>query len=62
MANIKTNTNQSDIINRKSWDEAQWLSFFQDRLSKMKSKREPYENLWEVADSTRSSASFYDNS
>lgn len=58
---IIKNSDQTDIINRHSWDKEQWQQYFRDRLYDMKAKREPFETQWRILDNTRNTVSFYDN-
>jgi len=54
-------TDKLDIVNRKDWDEAQWLSYFRDRLSDMKSAKWAASAKWDTVDNSMTNVSFYNN-
>ena len=52
---------QLDIVNQEQWGDEQYLSFFKDRLNKMRAKRGPFDTMWDNAENSITAVSFYDN-
>jgi len=52
---------RQNIIHSEEWNELEWLSYFQDRLSAMRSKKEPYNVLFTQYEQQETAISFYDN-
>ena len=50
-----------NIIKSKDWWELEWLSYFQQRLSEMKSKKEPFDRLFTEFELQETAISYYDN-
>lgn len=53
--------NNLDIANSAEWSDNQWFVFARDRLVKMRSKRAPFDKLWDEYETQVNSVSFYDN-
>ena len=51
----------TNIIHCDDWDELQWLSYFQDRLSAMRSKKEPFDKLFTQYEQQETLVSNFDN-
>lgn len=52
---------KQNIINSEDWNEAQWLSYFQERLNDMRVKRSPFDKLWTEYEKQETAISYYDN-
>jgi len=50
-----------NIINSENWGELEWLSYFQNRLTDMKSKKETFNKLFTQYELQETAISFYDN-
>ena len=50
-----------DIANSENWSTPEWLTFVRDRLVKMRSKRAPFDTMWDEFETQVNSISFYDN-
>lgn len=52
-----------DIVNaeKDNWQDDQRLSFFRDRLIKMRAKRQPFNDAWNQYEEQTNAISFYDN-
>jgi len=50
-----------NIINAKGWEEYQWLSYFQQRFSDMKSKKSEFDTLFTQYELQETAISYYDN-
>ena len=50
-----------NILERKKWGDAEWLSFFNERFQKMKSARSSYDVLWDNLDRNFTLLSFYND-
>lgn len=50
-----------NIIDRKKWNNDDWLTFFKERLAKMEQKRKYQEKIWDEADRSSTAVSFYDD-
>jgi len=53
--------NNLDIVNNKKWDNTMWLTFFNERLSKMRGARKEAEGEWEKIDNSYTLVSSYNN-
>ena len=56
-----TQAPSQNIIKSKDWWELEWLSYFQQRLSEMKSKKEPFDRLFTEFELQETAISYYDN-
>jgi len=52
---------KQNIINSEKWNELEWLSYFQERLSNMRAKKEPFDKLFTQYEQQETAISFYDN-
>ena len=52
---------QNDIIYSKKWGKQQWLSYFQERYSAMKSKKAKFEAEFKQYEEQETAISYYDN-
>ena len=52
---------EKNILERKKWGDAEWLSFFNERFQKMKSARSSYDVLWDNLDRNFTLLSFYND-
>lgn len=52
---------RQNIVNSENWNETEWLSYFQQRLNDMRSKKEPFDRLFTEYEKQETAISFYDN-
>jgi hypothetical protein len=52
---------KQNIIHSEKWNELEWLSYFQQRLSDMRSKKEPFDTLFTQYEQQETLVSTFDN-
>lgn len=55
------NAPKRNIINSKDWKEQEWLTYFQERFSDMRAKKEPFNALFTEYELQETAISYYDN-
>ena len=58
---IFAQVNRKNIIHSDSWWDSEYLSFFQERLNDMRSKKAPFVDLFKQYETQYTSLSYYDN-
>lgn len=53
--------NKRNIVNSDDWGDAEYLAYFQDRLSDMRAKKQPFETDFKTYESQFNALTYYDN-